>query len=344
MVSNVMLECVVFCLQVKELRDSNLVVKQKSLLAARELLATPVSYMGCISAGITPAVVALLQVRHQFDMFHVLSPRLTTRVRHDLQDEDALVRERAAGTMEYIATKEVGARDIIQHVGIPALVLQLTDGEEAVRDAAYQALIEAARFDCTRRAIVQQATVLPMLMHLVLTETQARPLQGLRLLNACVQVRGCPGLTNCMQDIMHAMHAQAPGMCGLRAQHLATCSLHCVENSPRMCDVLGLHGGLHACTHSTSMHAHMHPPCMQVCVNLDALKQLLEPAWPNSPSDTCMLSLMHTPFMWPPCMHPCEFHAGAQSLSFVAVLGIFLLAVTGTVVSVLAKNRVFRDR
>ena len=39
-----------------------------------------------------------------------------------------------------------------------------------------------------------------------------------------------------------------------------------------------------------------------------------------------------------------EFHAGAQSLSFVAVLGIFLLAVTGTVVSVLAKNRVFRDR
>ena len=49
--------------QVKELKDSHLVVKQKSLLAARELLATPVSYMGYISAGITPAVVALLEVR-----------------------------------------------------------------------------------------------------------------------------------------------------------------------------------------------------------------------------------------------------------------------------------------
>jgi hypothetical protein len=58
--------------QVKELKDSHLVVKQKSLLAARELLATPVSYMGCISAGITPAVVALLEVRsHGFDVRHV---------------------------------------------------------------------------------------------------------------------------------------------------------------------------------------------------------------------------------------------------------------------------------
>lgn len=33
------------------------------------------------------------------------------------QDDDALVRERAAGSLEYVASKEVGARDIIQ-VGV----------------------------------------------------------------------------------------------------------------------------------------------------------------------------------------------------------------------------------
>jgi hypothetical protein len=99
------------------------------------------------------------------------------------------VRERAAGTLEYIATKEVGARDIIQHGGISNLTAQLGDEVEAVRDAAYKALIEAARFECTRAAIVRLGSALAMLMHLVLGESEQRPLQGLILLNACVQVR-----------------------------------------------------------------------------------------------------------------------------------------------------------
>jgi hypothetical protein len=50
-------------LQVRELGDANLVVRQKSLLAARELLGNGVSYVQCIAAGITPAVVVLLKVR-----------------------------------------------------------------------------------------------------------------------------------------------------------------------------------------------------------------------------------------------------------------------------------------
>eukprot|EP00955_Chlamydomonas_euryale_P073918 361885-Chlamydomonas_euryale.AAC.2 len=49
--------------QVRELKDSSLVVRQKSLLAARELLGSGVSYVQCIAAGITPAVVALMTVR-----------------------------------------------------------------------------------------------------------------------------------------------------------------------------------------------------------------------------------------------------------------------------------------
>lgn len=55
-----------------------------------------------------------------------------------LQDKDALVRERAAGTMEYCAVKEVGARDIIQHGGLYQLVACLTDTHIPVRDAAYK--------------------------------------------------------------------------------------------------------------------------------------------------------------------------------------------------------------
>eukprot|EP00798_Chlamydomonas_sp_ICE-L_P030259 gene30259-35246_t len=158
-------EAVAYPKIVKELGSDNLVVRQKSLLAARELLASPVSYMGCIAAGITPAVIKLLE------------------------DADALVRERAAGTLEFIATKEVGARDIKQHGGVALLVGLLQDSVTAVRDAAYRALIEDARFEVTRGEIVQLGTALDLLMKLVLEESQERSLQGLRLLNACVKMR-----------------------------------------------------------------------------------------------------------------------------------------------------------
>lgn len=50
-------------------------------------------------------------------------------------------------------TKELGARDVIQHGGMAALVGSLEDPQPAVRDAAYGALVEAARFDPARRAL-----------------------------------------------------------------------------------------------------------------------------------------------------------------------------------------------
>mmetsp|Transcript_35054 Transcript_35054/g.78025 ORF Transcript_35054/g.78025 Transcript_35054/m.78025 type:complete len:377 (-) Transcript_35054:404-1534(-) len=158
-------EAVAYPKIVRELKDNDLIVKQKSLLAARELLGVPTSYMQCIAAGITPAVVALLQ------------------------DDDPIVRERAAGTMEYLATKEVGARDIKQHGGVPLMVSLLKDSALPVRDAAYKALIEAARFNPIREALVEEKTALPLLMKLALEEEHGRSLRGLILLNACVQVR-----------------------------------------------------------------------------------------------------------------------------------------------------------
>ena len=104
-----------------------------------------------------------------------------------LQDPDAVIRERAAGTTEYLASKEVGARDITQHGGIPLLMSLLEDEVTAVRDAAYSALIEAARFNSVRYSLVEMQTALPRLLQLVLTEEHARAMQGLVLLNACVQ-------------------------------------------------------------------------------------------------------------------------------------------------------------
>ena len=48
--------------QVRELGDSNLLVRQKSLLAAQELLGSPINYVQCVAAGITLAVISLLKV------------------------------------------------------------------------------------------------------------------------------------------------------------------------------------------------------------------------------------------------------------------------------------------
>eukprot|EP00983_Pelagomonas_calceolata_P062625 1147367-Pelagomonas_calceolata.AAC.12 len=110
------------------------------------------------------------------------------RVNFDRIDDDALVRERAAGTAEYLAKKELGARDIIQHGGIYQLVACLSDTALPVRDAAYKALYEGARFDVVRRELTAQKALVT-LMALVLEEQQGRALQGLRILNACTQMR-----------------------------------------------------------------------------------------------------------------------------------------------------------
>ncbi|GFH32385.1 uncharacterized protein HaLaN_31596, partial [Haematococcus lacustris] len=157
-------EAAAFPKMVRELQDSSLIVRQKALLASRELLGSPMAAVQCIAAGITPAILALLQ------------------------DRDPTVRVRAAGTAEYIVTKELGARDLCQHGGVQQLVACLQDSHTPVRDAAYRALIEAARFDIVRRTMAEQAALV-QLMELVQQETPSRALLGLNLLNACVQVR-----------------------------------------------------------------------------------------------------------------------------------------------------------
>jgi hypothetical protein len=55
-------EAVAFPKIVREIRDEDLEVKRRALIAARELLGSSTSYVQCIAAGITPAVIALLKV------------------------------------------------------------------------------------------------------------------------------------------------------------------------------------------------------------------------------------------------------------------------------------------
>jgi hypothetical protein len=48
--------------QVAQLRHGDSGVRAKALLAARELLCTPAQHVQCIAAGMSPALVELLQV------------------------------------------------------------------------------------------------------------------------------------------------------------------------------------------------------------------------------------------------------------------------------------------
>lgn len=98
-------------------------------------------------------------------------------------------RERAAGTIQCLVVKELGARDLIQHGGVQALVRCLTDLHDAVKEAAYKALVEAARFDCTRQALAQHGGALSLLLSLVQQEAPVLQALGLQLLVSCCQVR-----------------------------------------------------------------------------------------------------------------------------------------------------------
>lgn len=50
-------------LQVRDLQSDSQLIKSKTLVACLDLLNVPLSYVQCLAAGITPPLVALLQVR-----------------------------------------------------------------------------------------------------------------------------------------------------------------------------------------------------------------------------------------------------------------------------------------
>mmetsp|Transcript_39666 Transcript_39666/g.112501 ORF Transcript_39666/g.112501 Transcript_39666/m.112501 type:complete len:379 (+) Transcript_39666:154-1290(+) len=158
-------EKVAFPKMERELRDEDLVVRQKSLLAARELLGVAECYVQCLEAGVVAALVDLLV------------------------DEDSIVRERAAAAFELVAAKDVGVAYMISDGAFSPLVTCLEDEVENVRVAAYKALIESVRFEAARGALIDMGTALPRLVELIQKEGSDLSSLGLTLLKGVAEVR-----------------------------------------------------------------------------------------------------------------------------------------------------------
>jgi hypothetical protein len=125
-----------FCwLQIGQLKSPELLIRQKALLAAQELLSSKFSFEQCMACGVTPPLAALLQAR-RYTVFQsgsgqgLLCPQ-TAEV--FAQDPDNLVRERAAKSMTVIGRKATGVRKILVCGALPTLLDLLHDAELAVR-------------------------------------------------------------------------------------------------------------------------------------------------------------------------------------------------------------------
>jgi len=147
---------------VRILKSDDLVLKQKGLLGAAELLATGESGAQCLEAGICGAITALLQ------------------------DPDEIVRERAAAALEVTAHSAVGCEHVLKEGAVDKLVKMLDDTSADVRDAAYSALVEAAsRLVDVQRALVEHGT-LPSLVEKAVQEEIGRSSMALELLRCCL--------------------------------------------------------------------------------------------------------------------------------------------------------------
>ncbi|KAK9828473.1 hypothetical protein WJX72_000167 [[Myrmecia] bisecta] len=169
---------------VGQLQSPELVIRQKALLAAVELLKVPECYSQCLEGGVLAALTELLL------------------------DADELVRQRAAAAVQLVASKLVGCERILRHRTLPPLVGLLGDASPSVRQASYSALIEAARFDCICHALAGMPAILPRLLELTLEEEPSRSVLGLQLLTACAAARNNDeGLDQLIlvADIIHSM-------------------------------------------------------------------------------------------------------------------------------------------
>ncbi|DBB14617.1 hypothetical protein WJX82_001687 [Trebouxia sp. C0006] len=144
-----------------QLKSPELLIRQKALLAAHELLSSKFSFEQCMACGITPPLATLLQ------------------------DPDNLVRERAAKCMTVIGRKATGVRKILVCGALPTLLDLLQDAELAVRDAAYGCMSECCHHSAFQEAMVETKSALGTLLTMVQAEAPDRAEQGLTILLAC---------------------------------------------------------------------------------------------------------------------------------------------------------------
>ena len=146
--------------QVRELGHSSVVVRQKSLVAARELLVVSQCRVQCIMAGCIPALVALLS------------------------DEDVVVRERAAQALQLVGANTPGCVHLLSERAITKLVGMLRDPDAVVRSAVFRALLEAAHSAIVRAELLSSIDTVLQLMRSAKEEDGDRVDLALQLLRS----------------------------------------------------------------------------------------------------------------------------------------------------------------
>lgn len=122
---------------------------------------------------------------------HPPTHHLTHPPPHLLQEEDASLRAKAAVTARALASRELGAKDLVQHGTVARLAALLQDEAEAVRSAAFQCLLQACAWPCTCNGLIADASTLPLLVGLAKGPAGKESSMALHMLNLCARVGRC---------------------------------------------------------------------------------------------------------------------------------------------------------
>ncbi|KAL3137433.1 Radial spoke head 14 [Trebouxia sp. C0010 RCD-2024] len=146
---------------VGQLKSADLLIRQKALRAAQELLSSKFTYEQCVACGITSVLATLLQ------------------------DPDTIVRKHSASCLTVIARKATGVRKILSSGALITLLDMLQDEEVTVRNEAYKCMAECCHHSAMQTAMVDTISALGRLLANVKTEEAGRAEQGLAILLAC---------------------------------------------------------------------------------------------------------------------------------------------------------------
>eukprot|EP00793_Prasinoderma_coloniale_P000197 PRCOL_00005707-RA len=144
--------------------EDRLAKRNKALCAALDLLAVPEARVQCIGAGVAEAVAARLS------------------------DDEAIGRQRAARCCVYLASDATGCAALLETGALAKLVELLKDKHDDVRDAAYEALLEAAWDAKVRVALASPSSGnIEMLLSQATLEGAERAHKALELLRRTIR-------------------------------------------------------------------------------------------------------------------------------------------------------------
>lgn len=157
---------------VRQLQDPDLIIRQRTLVACRELLLVAECRVQCVAAGCVPALVKLLL------------------------DRDSVVRERAAIALRLVGVNTQGCVHLISDRAVtklvnmlPASAVELGDSVPEVRAAVYGTLIEASRTEIVRAELLSSDETIQLFMGCAMREQGGMAGQALELLKQVLSGR-----------------------------------------------------------------------------------------------------------------------------------------------------------